>query len=194
MPKSLPRRNAAKAVNGRFRQVFAWKPALFAKSYIQNPRNGCRRAAATRSPCPAASKNLGDGRPGDDGADRGHGHPGKPGSLRERLKAILRDRAQNLVVVAAGNDGLDADDAAGEQFRSGRRQRDARRVDHGGDAGRRAQLGEIAGQTIRHIHRRAGVIANRLRQRLARLRHAIAPDQHLLCRGIVGEAAATAPP
>jgi hypothetical protein len=46
-------------------------------------------------------------------ADRGHRPPRpSPARLRERLEAILRDRAQDLVVVAAGNDGLDADGAA----------------------------------------------------------------------------------
>ena len=34
-------------------------------------------------------------------------------------------------------------------------------IDHGRHAGRRAQLGEIAGETVGHIHRRAGVIAHR---------------------------------
>ena len=39
------------------------------------------------------------------------------------------------------------------------------------------------------------MVANGLGQRVARLRHAVAPDQHLACRGIVrASAAATAPP
>ena len=48
-------------------------------------------------------------------ADRGHGNAGSSCGLRESLQAILRDRAQDLVIVAAGNDGLDADDAARQQ-------------------------------------------------------------------------------
>ena len=39
--------------------------------------------------------------------------------LRERLEAILRDRAQDLVIVASGNQGLDADGAAREQAAAG---------------------------------------------------------------------------
>ena len=57
----------------------------------------------------------------------------------------------------------------------------------GRHAGRRAEFCEIAGETIRHIHRGAGMIAHRFRERVARLRYAVAPDQSRLCRGIVGE-------
>ena len=60
-------------------------------------------------------------------------------------------------------------------------------VDDGGYAGRRAQLGEIARQTVGYIHRRAGMVANRLRQGVARLRHAVAADQHPACRGVLRE-------
>ena len=50
-----------------------------------------------------------------------------------------------------------------------------------------AHFGEIAGETIGYIHRRMRVIANRLCQRVARLRHAIAFHQHCSCRGVIAE-------
>ena len=60
-------------------------------------------------------------------------------------------------------------------------------VDHGRYAGGRAQLGKIAGKTIGYIHRRMRMLADRHCQRVARLRHAIASDQHRFCRGVLRE-------
>ena len=69
------------------------------------------------------------------------------------------------------------------------------RVDRGRHAGGGAQFGEIAGEPVGNVHRRTGMVAHRLRQRVARLRHAIAADQHLaLPRHRSASAAATAPP
>ena len=60
-------------------------------------------------------------------------------------------------------------------------ERDRHQINHRGYAGYAAELGKIAGKAIRHIHRRAGIAANDLRQRNARLRHAIAvPRNHLV--------------
>ena len=137
---------------------------------------------------PSASKNLGNRRPGDDGADRGHGHPGEPrppartprsdspGSCtgsrnhrrRRRWPRCRRCRAPVVSQPAADNGMLGASMAA-----------DTPDAAH--------SLARSPGKTIGHIHRRTGVIANRLRQRRARLRHPIAPDQHLPCRRIVSE-------
>ena len=73
---------------------------------VGEPRQRDRPALSVQKP--------GNGGPGNDGADRGHGHRGEPGFLRERLKAILRDRAHDLVIIAACDDGLDANVAAGQ--------------------------------------------------------------------------------
>src|SRR3984957_601630 len=121
MPKSLRGCNATKAVNGRFRQVFAPKPALFTKILrvrilevaVGEPRQRDRPAMRVQKP--------GSGGPGDDGAVGSHGHCPKPGILRERLKARLRDRAQDLVILAAGDNRLDADNAARPEFWWGNR-------------------------------------------------------------------------
>ena len=131
MPKSHPRRNATEAKNGRFRQVFALEPDAFSRksSFRKILEMAVGERAAARSPCPARPETSGATFPAMMVPIEVTATPASSRGLRERLKAILRDRAQNLVIVAAGNDGLDADGAAREQCRSGRRQRNARRVD-----------------------------------------------------------------
>ena len=66
-------------------------------------------------------------------------------------------------------------------------------IDHSRDTGHAAELGEIAGEPIGHVHRRTGMIADDFRERDARLRHAIAPDQQI-ARGRIADAAWTFPP
>src|ERR1700751_977555 len=117
MPKSYPGRNVAEAINRRFRQVFPPDPAVSARFLKMAVREALKtNFAALRV------EEFRTRYPRDHRADGGHGDPGGVGGLRERGETILRARAQDLVIVAAGNDGLDADAAAREQCRSGRRQ------------------------------------------------------------------------
>ena len=52
---------------------------------------------------------------GDDGTNRGDGNTRLPRGLRESVHAIAGDRAQDFVVVAAGDEGLDADHLSRQQ-------------------------------------------------------------------------------
>ena len=183
LPGATPRNGLKRVDFGRYLRSGAFE-ARFGK----NPRNGCRRGAAAVFPCPARPEILGPPCPAMTVPIEVTATPARPSGPRERLEPILRDRAQDLVIVAAGNDASRC-----RRCRARAGSRPARtsgmlgRIDHRRDAGRRAELGEIAGKTVGHVHRRAGVIANGLCQRVARLRHAIASDQHRACRGIVGE-------
>src|ERR1700730_12921716 len=49
----------------------------------------------------------GNSRARDDGADRRHRHAGLPRRLDESLETIFRDRAEDFVIVAAGDQLLD---------------------------------------------------------------------------------------
>ena len=122
----------------------------------------------------------------DHRADGTHRHAGALRGLRERLDAILRrsctgsrNRRRRRSTSPCRQCRATPDPARAP------RQRDRRQIDHRRYAGHAAQLGEIAGKAIGHIHRGAGMVANDLRQRHARLRHAIAPDQRL-ARGRIG--------
>src|SRR5258708_16312758 len=110
MPQSHAGRNAAEGINTRIRQVFAWRRALFAR--ILEMAVG--EARQRYFPALGVQK-LWSWRPGHNGTYGGHGHPGQPRSLGECIKAILRDCAQNLVIVAAGNDRLNADGTTRDQ-------------------------------------------------------------------------------
>src|SRR4030081_3365811 len=98
MPKSHRRRNAAEDITGRFRQVFRWRRAVF----VNILEMAVREARQRYFPALAVQKPR-SGSPADDGAYGGHGHPGDPCAFRERLETILRDGAQNLVIVATGD-------------------------------------------------------------------------------------------
>src|ERR1700722_3565708 len=101
MPKSYPGRNVAEARNRRFRQVFAPNPAVSARFLKMTVREALKaNFAALRV------EEFRGRHPRDPRADGGHSHSRGVGSLRERRQAILRDRAQDLVIVAARNDGL----------------------------------------------------------------------------------------
>src|ERR1700733_12636439 len=99
MPKSYPGRNVAEARNRRFRKVFAPDPAVSARFLKMTVREALKaNFAALRV------EEFRTRYPRDHRADGGHGDPGDAGRSRERRQAILRNGAQDLVIVAAGND------------------------------------------------------------------------------------------
>src|SRR3979409_214082 len=101
MPKALPRCNATKGLNGRFRRIFPSKSSL--SSRILEMAVG--EAGERYIPSLLVEKFWGRGA-GDNGPNGRHGDAGQFRCLRERLKAAVGYRTQNLIVVAAGNDGF----------------------------------------------------------------------------------------
>ena len=87
----------------------------------------------------------------------------------KRGKLVRRQRQHDLVVVAAAERRFHHRRIGGDRRADRIGERHARDVDLGGDAGSAAQLGEIAGEAVGHIHRRRSVLQNRIGQRIARL-------------------------
>src|ERR1700730_1492843 len=114
LPKSPPRRNAAQPVIGRIRQVFASERPVSANT-LEMAVGQARQRDLVPLPVQKPRGRFAC----DHGPDRGHGHACDRCRTRERLEAILRDGAQNLVVVAAGDDFVDDDGAARQQYCNG---------------------------------------------------------------------------
>jgi len=94
------------------------------------------------------------------GDDRTDGRQYNTRLLREpgkRRAARFRDSAEDLVIVAARDHGLDTHCALSENERRCGGNGDARHVDNRRNARGRAELGEVAGKTVGHIHRGTGV-------------------------------------
>src|SRR5829696_4657533 len=107
MPKSHARRNAAERLNGRFLQLFAFASELFAIILEMTVRQ------ALQWDVPALRvQKLRRRRARNDGANLTHLDPGNAGGIDEGAKLILGDCAQDFVVVAAGDERIDADRAA----------------------------------------------------------------------------------
>ena len=187
MPKSHPRRNAAEGKNRRFGQVFAPQN----RAFRQNSRNGCRSGVSARFPALRVEK-VGASAARDDRADRGHRDAGLPRGLPKASNAIFRERAQDLVVVAAGDQCFDADDAlrdtrsraASDSGIAGNRSRPTRRM-------RRKAWSDRRRARRRHPSPRWHDRARLTASAIARLRHAIAADQRLARGGIAGRARGT---
>ena len=110
---------------------------------------------------------------------RAHRHAGLAGVGHEARRRRPADGRQDLVVVAAGHDRAQQCRVAGKQAPRRRRQRHQRRLDLGADAGNVADMGEVADETVGHVHGARGMAAQDLCQRHARLRVEIAVDQVL---------------
>src|SRR5260370_579552 len=115
MPKTQTGGNAVEAIKGRIRQGFGGERELFSKTLEKTVKEGLYSDV----PPPPVQKPWGR-RISDDGPHPGHRPAAGPCCFRKRLATTLRDRTQNLVIVATGNDSLDADGAAREQCCSGR--------------------------------------------------------------------------
>ena len=97
----------------------------------------------------------------------------RPG-MRRRVR---RDRAQDLVVLATGQDRLDQIAVARERGRAAS-ESGTRATSISAETPRRAaELGEIARKPVRHVHRGGRMRAHRFGQRHARLRQAIARNE-----------------
>src|SRR3981189_430179 len=101
MPKSLPRCNATKGLNGRFRRIFPSKSSH--SSRILEMAVG--EAGQRYLPALRVQKFWGRGA-GDNGPNGRHGDAGQFRCLRERLKATFGYRTQNLVINTDGNDAF----------------------------------------------------------------------------------------
>src|SRR5216683_2640466 len=111
--------------------------------------------------------------------DFGDAHAGGLGGAAQALELARRHARQDLIVVAAGEDGLDQARVCRERGAGRRRQRQLRHVDPRVDTGGAAHFCEIAREPVGNIHAAIGVAAQRLRSRVARLGHEIAPQQML---------------
>ena len=76
--------------------------AAIASFQLRNARNGCRTGAAALFPCPAHPENSAPTRPAMMVPIEVTATAGLPAACAKATKLILRDRAQDFVVVAAG--------------------------------------------------------------------------------------------
>ena len=105
--------------------------------------------------------------------------------LRRRAETVGfggRHGADDLEIVAAGERGLEHRRVGRDGGLRGVRERHARNVDLGGDLRHAAELGEIAGQPVRHVHRGGGMRAHGFGQGIARLRQQIARHEMVALR------------
>ena len=126
--------------------------------------------------------------PGDDRADRRHRHTGAAAACCECFEPMLGNRAQDLVIVAAGQSAS----------RCQRRRAPAAPAAAGDSGTRGASMAADTPDAAQSLARSParpsdtsiaarGVVAHGLGQRVARLRHAIARRPASPCRGIAGQ-------
>src|SRR5829696_7354418 len=116
----------------------------------------------------------GEAIPLDHRSDGGCGDPRPGAGCDERGKARIRQGAEDLVVVAAGQNALFQARLHRERGPSRSRDRDRRKIDGGAQASGPHHLGKVARQPIRDVHSRAGVLPHSHRHGEARSRMEVA--------------------
>ena len=119
-----------------------------------------------------------------DCADLGDRHASFRCNRREHIESRRLDGAHDLVIIPAGQRRFDESGIRGNGAASRFRKRDAFDRDSGGNAGRAAELFQVAGQTVGDIHRRGGVEPNGFGSSVARLWDEVAIEQILFLRAI----------
>ena len=92
--------------------------------------------------------------PGHALADAGDGDAGAAGDARHVLAGVLRGGEQQLVVFAAGEGALEV--AGAGHPREGGRQGHSRRVHHGAGAAGLADVAQVLGEAVAHVHHGVG--------------------------------------